>query len=401
MNTVRKRCVYYIGGFDPKGAAHYHALYKEQAALQAAVGGLPLEVGSRKRLPTGNTAWTVRSRAAGSDVNTWYEFMRWDDIVRQHWHRHLWKLWCDILITSVFYLRTGTLWRMFLLRWPPAVALLVPAALLIAALLGVPLIAAGVGVSTALAWDKGWIGIAAAVATAGLLLWGASHAQARWSMYWMMRSYVLTHLQATGRAPELEQRLNQLAQQLAQRLREGGDDEVLVIGHSSGAIMACSVVSRALALNGDKPPSPRLSLLTLGQCIPMLGLVPQAHGFREELARLATATQLDWIDFSAPPDGSCFALCDPIDGCQVRAPSRKSNRPKMLSPRFAQMFDASTYHLLRKDKLRLHFQYLRAAAHPGKYDYFRITAGDMTLADRFADHPGLESYRELRPFARR
>ncbi|MEQ9177040.1 MAG: hypothetical protein RLP16_08045, partial [Alphaproteobacteria bacterium] len=36
---------------------------------------------------------------------------------------------------------------------------------------------------------------------------------------------------------------------------------------------------------------------------------------------------------------------------------------------------------------RLHFQYLCAFDLPGDYDYFRITAGPLTLSERFEDRP--------------
>jgi hypothetical protein len=38
---------------------------------------------------------------------------------------------------------------------------------------------------------------------------------------------------------------------------------------------------------------------------------------------------------------------------------------------------------LRRRFFRLHFQYLCAFDRPGEYDYFRITAGPLTLAERF------------------
>src|SRR6478735_9737860 len=126
MTEVRRRCVFYVSGFDPKGASHYHALYKEQAALQARAGGLELEVGPRRRLPSGNSAWTVDAREGEIPVQTHYEFMRWDDVVRAHWPRSQWRLWADVMKTTFFNIRHGALLKMFKLSWPPAVALTIP-----------------------------------------------------------------------------------------------------------------------------------------------------------------------------------------------------------------------------------------------------------------------------------
>ena len=46
---------------------------------------------------------------------------------------------------------------------------------------------------------------------------------------------------------------------------------------------------------------------------------------------------------------------------------------------------------LRWRFFRLHFQYLCAFDRPGDYDYFRITAGAMTLAERYAGRPASKS----------
>ena len=51
------------------------------------------------------------------------------------------------------------------------------------------------------------------------------------------------------------------------------------------------------------------------------------------------------------------------------------HRPRLVTARFFRMFHSGTYRKLRRDKLRLHFQYLMAYEIPADYDYFRITAG--------------------------
>lgn len=180
--------------------------------------------------------------------------------------------------------------------------------------------------------------------------------------------------------------------------------EILVVGHSSGAIMAASIVARALRLDPQLcQHGPVLSLLTLGHCIPMLACLPQAISFRAELQTLGTATGLDWLDFSAPPDACCFALVDPLQslpGDAATEAARLPDRPKLLSPRFAQMFDAAQYAPLRRDKFRIHFQYLMASQQVVDYDYFAITAGAQTLAQRFAHLPSDDNFTGLQIFKR-
>ncbi len=397
MTDVSKRCVFYLSGFDPKGAAHYHALYRDESARQGSDAGCQRTVGLRRRQASGNAYWAVESRCGDQVVDTHYEFMRWDDVVRKHWPKTTAALWWDVIATTFFYLRTGTWWKMLRLSMPPAIAVFTPFLLVCALLLGTPLAALGGG------WLVGnWLGQAGPGIGAGLLLaaalwWAGRKIEARYSMYWMMRSYAFTARQARGEVPDLEQRLDELAQCLVERVRKQGDDEVLVVGHSSGAIMAASVVARALRIDPELlSGKPRVALLTLGQWIPLLGLLPMAHAFRDELRLLGASPGLPWTDFSAPPDGCCFALTDPLAGCGIVQAASGGATIKLLNPRFAALFDAAAYAALKRDKFNLHFQYLRATDKPGDYNYFEITAGPLTLAKRFAQLPGVSDFNRFR-----
>lgn len=389
--------MFYVSGFDPKGAAHYHGLYREESAHQCNAEGYARTVGPRQRQANGNAAWALRAEDGQHTVDTRYEFMRWDDVVRQHWPKTTAALWRDVVATTLFYLRHGTWWKMFRLSWPPAVAVFTPFLLVCFLLLGTPLLALVGGWWVAVRMQHPAWGLAAGLLLATALWWIGRRIEARYSMYWMMRSYAFTARQARSEVPDLEQRLDALAQQLVQRVRDKTDDEVLVVGHSSGAIMAASIMARALRLEpGLASLGPTLSLMTLGQWIPLLGLLPMAGRFRDELRLLGATRGLCWVDFSAPPDGCCFALTHPITSCGVPHAPAGGAEVKLLNPRFAALFDTQAYAALRRDKFRLHFQYLRASDLPGDYDYFAITAGPRTLAERFAAHPSQDDFHRLR-----
>ena len=402
VRPVRRRTVFYIGGFDPKGAAHYHALYKDEAAKQAEVSGLTINVGKRQKSARGNAFWQLEAPGPEGVVQSHYEVMRWDDIVRQHWPRNQARLLWDMLTTTALNLRTGALSQMFKLSWPPVVALVAPVALLLAVMLGAPLLAWGM--FAALQGMGALWAAAPAVATLAGALWVGLKLQQKYSMLWMMRSYVFTAQQAQGRVPVLDERLAEHARTLLEVVSTGDNDEVLLVAHSSGSIMAATVLAKALqmdpTLGRGSGAATTVSLLTLGQWIPLLGCLPQASGFRADLQRLASAEGLDWIDFGAPPDGCCFALVDPIAACGVVPAVPHTDRPKLLSPRFADMFAAPAYAALRRDRFRIHFQYLMASQRTVPYDFFAMTAGHQTLAQRFADQPSVTRFKGFQPFNR-
>lgn len=398
QSQVRQRTVFYLSGFDPKGAAHYHALYRDEAAKQAVVSGMSIEVGRRRKSGEGNSVWLVTAQTPQGPVETRYVFLRWDDIVRDHWSRNQLKVMWNIVTTTCLNLRQGSLLRMLKLSWPPVVALFSPFLLLVGVLLGVPLLA-GLGFSATASSLGPWGASAFAFVVLAAWVQFGMWLQKKYSMLWLMRSYAFTAQQAQGLVPELEARLNKHASTVLSCLETTGDDEILLVGHSSGTMMAVSILAKALRMDpllGSR--GPIVSLLTLGQCMPMLGCLPQAQAFRDDLQLLASAPGINWLDFTAPPDGCCFALVDPLAACGISEVGQNAVRPKLLSPRFAEMFERANYDVIRRDKFRIHFQYLMASGKPVNYDYFAMTAGSMTLSDRFSSHDSVQDYADLRIF---
>ena len=395
---VSKRCVLYVSGFDPKGAGHYHAMLKNEGTRQAELGGWTFKIGSRQRAPNGNARWPVQAEVSGQAVNTEYEFLRWDDIVRSHWTQSTSALWLQVVKTTCFNIRHGALWRMYQLSWPPALALFMPFLLVMWMVLLAPLL--GVLTAWALVGQVNmpvWLSVVSGFGLVGLLVWVGRKLEIRYSMYWMMRSYAFNAKQAHGQVPDLEQRLNEHASTLVNRVKTGEFDEVLLVGHSSGANMAASIMARALSMESGIALQKRttLSLLTLGQWLPLMGTLPMAHWFRDELGVLARATGLTWIDFSAPSDGCCFALCHPLDSCAVERVESGVDL-KVLNPKFANLFGAEAYRALKKDKFNLHFQYLKASERPGEYDYFLTAFGPQTLSQRYRQQDSVEGYVDLK-----
>jgi hypothetical protein len=176
-------------------------------------------------------------------------------------------------------------------------------------------------------------------------------------------------------------------------------DEVLVVGHSSGAHMGVSVL--ADLIRAGLPGGPVLSFLTLGHAVPMVSFLPRAGRLRADLALMAGQGRIPWVDISAPGDGCTFALCDPVAVTGV-APA-EARWPLVLSAAFTRTLSPERQAALRRRYFRLHFQYLCAfdalRDRADDYDYFRTTAGPLTLWARYGQRkpsPG----RIIRPVSR-
>ena len=207
--------------------------------------------------------------------------------------------------------------------------------------------------------------------------------------YYLMHDYAYTAKLRGAYPDEIEARLIEWRHRIEAALRENVD-EVLIVGHSSGAQLAVSVVADILRSNRFQETGPALGLLTLGQVIPMVSFLPEARRLRRDLRLLATEEDITWLDVSAPGDGCCFALSDPVSVSGV-APKSGQKWPIIISAAFTKTLTKETLAALKHRYFRLHFQYLCAFDMPGDYDYFRITAGPRTLRQRFKDRRSSQS----------
>lgn len=382
---IARRCVFYFSGFDPRGGRHYHELYKTEALKHPDEKVSGLTVGPRRKDSDGDTGWTVQSKSDHHATLTEFKFMAWDDIVRQNWPKSRLSHWARYLRITPYLFRYGFPKKSWALSTQFSGVIFFPVLLIIGTCVAIALaLSIMLWLASILGWPL-WTGALASLLVA-LALWEAAHRfEARRSLGWIMRSTAFTAHQSTGNTPALDARLDEFAHKLIVRARLRLDDEILIVGHSSGAIMACAALGRALKLAPDIAAGPvTIGLVTLGQCIPSLGLLRGATQFRDELAEIGRTPELTWVDFSAVTDRCCYPMIDPIRGSEVTF----TDKPQVLevrcvNPQFHVQLGASQYEALKKNPFHLHFQYLCAPLYRGAYDYFSVSSGAMSLGDRY------------------
>ncbi|MDT0684017.1 hypothetical protein RM543_15105 [Roseicyclus sp. F158] len=374
--AVRRRTVFYIPGFDPFHPRRYRELYRKEGAAQAAIAGYELR---QAQLPgSGGVGWTVQADIEGERTEAEIRVLVWADIVKASMGTGIARTYLDLCRTAWTYIASGALGRLMRLRKGPVIAALYPVAVLLGQLLIACAVAAGIGALLSLAAAPlAWLGI---LAMPPVLMWFRSHDN-RIFAYYLMHDYAFTAQYRGANPPALEARMAGFREAIEEALR-GDADEVLVVGHSSGAHIGVSVLADLVRGGGAGPEGPALSFLSLGQVIPMVSFLPDAERLREDLRCLSQQGDIAWIDVTAPGDGCAFALCDPVAVSGVAGSGKRW--PLVLSAAFTQTLSPERWSALRWRFFRLHFQYLCAFDRPGDYDYFRITAGPRTLAARFA-----------------
>ena len=374
---IRRR-VFYIPGFDPYPPRRYRELYRKQGAEQARISGYRLALRARIGAPL--YSWDVAARMDDRRIQSRYEVLVWHDLVKTAMDTSIAGTYLQLLRTAWLYVTSRALWRLSLLRKGPVIAALYP----IFALLGQLLAAFLAGylvtrVISGLTWPG--VGLIAGLPLFVFLMQWFRRQDHRWFAYYLMHDYAFTASRKGANPPLLETRMEEFRTRIRAALASDVH-EVLVVGHSSGAQLAVSILAD-LDRAGDIPEGgPALGLLTLGQVLPMVSFLPKAMRLRRDLQDLSLSRSIFWLDVSAPGDGCSFALCDPV---AVSGVAPKAQRwPLVISAAFSQTLSPAKWNSLKRQYFRLHFQYLCAFDRPGDYDYFRITAGPLTLAERFA-----------------
>jgi hypothetical protein len=363
--TEFKRRIFYIGGFDPRGVRFYYHLLKEQVARYAAKTGEDVVVSPRQKASTVRSDWSVRN--ATLEVTTDYTFLRWEDIVQHAWIKNPLQLIVRGARTYRDHIRhldfkwaralpNGPLVTMF---YPPILAVLIPL------LITLPLFLIG------MIWLSWWIallgglaiGIAAALPILGMI-----------RVPWLMRFFIFNSELCAGEgSPALQDRLDAFADAM-DAVIDGTEDEILLVSHSNGSIIAMLALDRLFERRGGVLPA-QFAVLTYGHSIPLVAGRRDATIFRRRLANIATR-DFHWVDVGSPPDGAAFHGVNPM----VTVSADPKPRMDLLNPRFYRFYDTANYKTGFASKYEIHFDYLRVGDRVSPIDLPSITASRRPIA---------------------
>ncbi|MCA8869168.1 MAG: hypothetical protein KDA67_11005 [Rhodobacteraceae bacterium] len=377
---VRRRQVFYIPGYDPMLPRRYRELYRTEGAKQAKISGYSLDLKGQ----TGSEVytWSVKSEIKGMKTEAEFAFLLWSDIVQGSMDRSIPATFLLLARVVWIYLSTGALWRLTRLRRGPVIAALYPVFMLSAQLLLACLAGWLVGWLISLVLPI-WLGLLAGLLAIGALMRWFRSIDNRFFAYYLLHDYAFSAQYYGAEPPEMLARMAAFGDQIHAALA-GDFDEVLLVGHSSGAHIGVSVLADMLRRYDLPANGPKLGFLTLGQVVPMVSFLPRADRLRGDLAMLSQSDALTWVDITAPGDGCTFALCDPV-AVSGAAPAAGKRWPLVISAAFTQTLSPELYRRLKWRFFRMHFQYLCAFDRPGDFDYFQITAGPVSLASRYQD----------------
>ena len=376
---VRRRHVYHVAGYDPIDAGAQYRRFTRQLEVFRATWNVEASLsGPNQPERQSRVWWTVQTRAAGWQVEAVHEVLLWDDIVRGDFTRSLAARLLDAARVYLDFVATGTMFRYVAANPRYATFFLFPIFAL--ALFA----AAGWFFANLLTGWVGLEGIGAAMVGLpvglavfyGLLQWPGR----RWRVEQLLDDWICAHDYLRGRRTDIDARLDRFAETLVARTRADAVDEIVLVGHSLGAMLVLDLLVRALALDPELGRrGAAICVLTIGATIPKFALHPRAQEIRRKIARVADEPTIAWAEYQSRDDTISFYKFDPV-ALQRIAGDRLDAKPVIRRVQIHDMVLPATFARCRRNVLRLHYRSVMANDRRAPYDYFMMVAGPVPFA---------------------
>lgn len=378
---VAKRLVFHIGGYDPTTSqvsaqrrfVREIERFQRTWTVEAIVDDL--------RDSADQIQWNVTTTGPNWQVETDYRLVRWDDVIDGFARRGIGSRIPLGLLAFLDFVLAGTLWRYLLSNWRYALFFLHPFVmfgLLVAGAFLIGVFAFKITRSVPVATGGGLFGFAAVLAGP----WRWLNVGDLFDDWIFSRKYI-----RCGNS-EIEQKLDRLATELVAAASNSAADEILVIGHSLGAVLAVDLLDRALkldpALGRSKTP---VTFLSVGSSILKIGLHPKAIRFRTTIERVAKSGAIFWGDYQALIDPMNFYKSRPMADMGLST----GNEATVRVVRLSRMLDDDMYQRIRFRFFRLHCQFVSGNDKRASYDYFMLTCGPISAKSQTLAQDGAVS----------
>jgi pimeloyl-ACP methyl ester carboxylesterase len=382
---VRRRHVYHLAGYDPVDCGAQFRRFARQLEVFKRTWTIEATLSKLERSSDQPRAWwTVNAHAADWQVEAVHEVLLWDDIVHGDFARPTPIRLFKAALAYIDFIATGTMFRYFRANHRYVIFFLVP-------LFQIVLFAAAAWFCARLL--LGFLGLAGVaeivvglsaglLVFVGLLQWPGR----RWRVEQMLDDWIFAREYLYERRSDIDARLDRFAEALVARARETGLDEIVLVGHSLGAMLALEVVDRALAMDSEfGRRGAAVCVLTVGATIPKFALHPAARRSRDVIARIAAAPSIAWAEYQARDDIISFYKFDPLS--LKRIGERLAGKPVIRRVQIHQMLTAQSLSRHRRNYLRLHYQAVMANDQRAPYDYFLMVCGPVSFR-AWTESPG-------------
>ena len=194
------------------------------------------------------------------------------------------------------------------------------------------------------------------------------------------------------RSAQTQARIKGFASRLAAEIANADQDEIVILGHSFGAVLALGALYEALKLSPNVLDNKRLVFIAAGNSIPKIALAPKARYWREAMERVGQVKGLLWHEIQTKEDIVCFYKTDPFGlfgikpTCQV----------VIDRVRFEEGMSRDYHKQMSRSAYRIHRQYVLYYDRRAPFDVMLRLFGPLSAWEMTVD-PSVIERSELLP----
>ncbi|MEQ8700775.1 MAG: hypothetical protein RLT05_29950 [Bauldia litoralis] len=362
------RSIVYIPGLDPAGSGRYYKILCREAERHNKVASSRISIDPAATTGVVGTTWRITQTTSAGEKSLQYFFLDWSDIVRRSFAPGILRVLFEHIFSAGLLAR---IFRRFNMKTGRPFALVCTYAILVVALY----ISIGVAMSATLfVVVRPVAGDLPALALSALLFWIIMKAslflEPKLFAYFFLRTLNFSRRFARPPPAPLRDRLSASAAQISRRLNSG--EEVVIVGHSYGALLTSPLVECLLDTNPTAPQDflDRLRVIHLGALHPLITLDPAENWYKRSIDRMA-ASGIRWIEVFSGYDALNFPGYDPRSN-----PRDGGTAPAFRDVNFFEYCNPSIFSPRRYRIFRNHFRYLMARDRCCQYDYFDYLFAD-------------------------
>jgi pimeloyl-ACP methyl ester carboxylesterase len=376
-SMVFKRHILFVAGFDPFDIAAQYRRFQREIRTYQKTWNASATVSDLKQADELVGHWVASAQGPNWSTQATYEPLAWHDIVVNDTAQPMPPQLKAGAVTFWDFVASGTVARYFVSNYRYALFFMVP--FMDVLLFAAGAIAAGWWVAVQLPVAPVLAALVAIVIALAVFLLLMRWPGRRWRVSQGLADWISARDYMYGRHRELAARVEAFTERLLACVRRGEADEILVVGHSLGAIIAVDALARALAVDpqlGRR--GPVLSLLTIGATIPKLTLHPAATRLRACVERVAAEDSISWGEFQSRQDPISFFSFDPVALRPFE--DNAGGKPHIRLINFRDLVTPQRMRRLLLSFMRVHYQFVMAAERRGTYDFFMLVCGPAPLA---------------------
>jgi hypothetical protein len=250
VSPVERRHVIYVSGYDPRGAQGYFDLFRRtcqrfERLWPVSAKLKPIEVASEDF-----ARWGVDLRGPHWRTTTQLDFLRLENFIRSDMEKPTGRQVLRALgwLCGDFF--SGTLFRIFAASWRFGLHLLYFQSLLLAWLAAAVIVAFATGHAARTFFD--WsapTSMAVSLLTAFATLVALRPFADRWRVVQISSCWKTLRRFGRGQVTWIDRAVDIGARHLIAVARASRADELVVVGHSTGGVIAAAIVDRALKLD--------------------------------------------------------------------------------------------------------------------------------------------------------